>query len=198
MRTPYQKGFTLIEILIAMTIVSIMVVGSMAVLGGGDETKTTAVMSKAEEYANALAIYKRNTGCVPNILAVLFDPTQATAANNFCGQNTTASYGPNNDYTKPMPVDATNRVMLDGMGVSGATVSVYRDGIGPYNYMLKFEQLTAPMVQNLVVKCNGISTSSALSTAIADPISNINLDLTHYTCRGDTVTGEVDYRFDKF
>lgn len=193
-----NKGFTLLELVIGIAIIGLILFGIATAMNGGDEAKVTAVLSKAEEYSNAIAIYKRNTGCVPNNLAVLFNRSNATATNNFCGENTSANYGPHSEYTKPLPLDDSSRAKLDGLGLSGATVSIYRDGISPYNYMLKFEQLGESMVQNLVAKCNGISPSEASTSAIANPIFAINLDTTRYTCRGNIATGQVDFRFARF
>lgn len=193
-----QQGFTLTEIVIVIAIISILGYATFSAFSGSEEAKATVVISKAEEFSNAISLYKRNTGCIPSNLAPLFSRSSAVAANNFCGENTTANYGPMSEYSKAMPMDASNRVKLEALGLSGATVTVAREGLSPYNYMLRFEQLGESMVTTLVAKCNGISPSEALTSAIANPIIAVNFDTTNYTCRGNTAGGQVDYRFARY
>ncbi|MHB9017011.1 MAG: type II secretion system protein, partial [Burkholderiales bacterium] len=114
-----QAGFSLVELIIAVALIGIITAAAMSSFSGSEETKTAAVISKMEEIANAVAMYKKNTGCVPNNVSVLFNKTLATAANNFCGADTTASYG-NQDYMAAMPGDGGNGVMLSQLGISGA------------------------------------------------------------------------------
>ncbi len=154
--TGFQTGFSLVELIIAVALIGIITAAAMSSFSGSEETKTAAVISKMEEIANAVAMYKKNTGCVPNNVSVLFNKTLATAANNFCGADTTASYG-NQDYMAAMPGDGSGGVLLSQVGVSGGDIWIRQNlsGTTPNNYALEVYGL-GDAINAVIGKCNGV------------------------------------------
>jgi len=154
----YQAGFSLVELLVAITILGVVTVTTMAALGGGADSKTAALNAKMNEVANAVVMYQKTTGCVPSSVAVLFDKTQAGAAHNFCGVDTTASYG-NQNYMSAMPM-AGNGVGLSQIGLSGAVLSLRQNlsGTTPNNYAIEVTGLGDVLIPALSA-CNGVDYS---------------------------------------
>lgn len=153
-------GFTLVEIVIVITIMGIMAYGLASAFSGGDESKVTSLHARGTDLVKAVNLYKARTGCVPNRLDVLFQKSLAVAGNNYCGQATTINYGAEN-YISPMPVDSNNKLKLEGLGLSGATVTITQNYGGGNNYALKFESLPTDFARKLMTKCSGADYSTA-------------------------------------
>ncbi len=165
-----HHGFSLVEIIIAVAIVAIVTAAVMTALSGSEASKSAAVMSKLEEVANAVALYQRNTGCVPNTVSVLFDKSLATAANNFCGVSTSASYG-NQDYISAMPPDSAGTgVLLTQLGLASGDLLIRQNlsGTTPNNYALEVYNLGDALYPVLGL-CNGVDyTGVAISSLPSD------------------------------
>ena len=169
-----QAGFSLTEIVIALAIVAVVTAASMTAFSGNESSKATAVMSKLEEVANAVAMYQRNTGCVPSNLSVLFDKSlAATAGNNFCGVATTTSYG-NQDYLSPMPSDGAGGLTLGQLGLAGGDLQIAPNiGVvgGGNDYALVVSGLGD--ATNLVLgQCNGVDYSGTPTTGLPTTFTN--------------------------
>ena len=166
-----QSGFSLAEIVIALAIVAVVTAASMTAFSGNESSKATAVMSKLEEVANAVALYQRNTGCVPNNLSVLFNKSLATAGNNFCGADTTASYG-NQDYLSPMPPDTSGTgLALGQLGLADGDLQIAQNLAGSSNYALVVSGLGD--ATNLVLgQCNGVDYSGVPATGLPTTFTN--------------------------
>lgn len=169
-----QTGFSLVELIIAVAIIGIITSMAMSAFSGSEETKTAAVMSKMEEIANAIALYQRNTGCVPSSVSVLFNKSLATAANNFCGIDTTASYG-NQDYMAAMPGDGGNGVLLSQIGVSGGGLLIRQNlsGTTPNNYALEVYGLGSA-INSVMGKCNGVDYTNVATSSLPGDFSQGN------------------------
>ena len=159
-------GFSLVELIIAVTIIGIITATAMSAFSGSEATKTAAILSKMEEVANAVAMYQKNTGCVPNNVSVLFNKSLATAANNFCGVDTTTSYG-NQDYMAAMPGDGSTGVYLAQLGISGGDLMIRQNlsGTTPNNYSLEIYGL-GDVVNALMSKCNGIDYTNVPTSSL--------------------------------
>lgn len=155
-----STGFTLIELVIGIAILGTLLFGLMSALSGGDDSKVTALFSRGNDMVKAVNLYKARTGCVPNRLDVLFQKSLATAANNYCGQSTTVTYGTDN-YISPLPTDANNKLKLDGLGLSGATATITQNYGGGSNYALKLESITTDIARKLMTKCTGTDYTTA-------------------------------------
>ena len=166
-----QAGFSLTEIVIALAIVAVVTAASMTAFSGNESSKATAVMSKLEEVANAVAMYQRNTGCVPSNLSVLFDKSLAKAGNNFCGADTTTSYG-NQDYLSPMPPDtAGTGLALGQLGLAGGDLQIAQNIGGGNDYALVVSGLGD--ATNLVLgQCNGVDYSGTPTTGLPTTFTN--------------------------
>ena len=166
-----QAGFSLTEIVIALAIVAVVTAASMTAFSGNESSKATAVMSKLEEVANAVAMYQRNTGCVPSNLSVLFDKSLAKAGNNFCGADTTTSYG-NQDYLSPMPPDtAGTGLALGQLGLANGDLQIAQNIGGSNDYALEVSGLGD--ATNLVLgQCNGVDYSGTPTTGLPTTFTN--------------------------
>ena len=165
-----QTGFSLVELIVAIVILGVITAGAMAALDGGTQSKTAALLSKMNEIANAVAMYQKTTGCVPSSVAVLFDKTQATATNNFCGVDTQSSYG-NQNYMAPMPVSGSG-VALGQIGISSGVMLLRQNlpGTTPNNYaveVLGVGDLLYPLLQ----ACNGVDYSGVATGALPQDFS---------------------------
>lgn len=167
----HQSGFSLSEIVIALAIIAVVTAASMTAFSGSESSKATAVMSKLEEVANAVAMYQRNTGCVPSNLSVMFNKSLATAGNNFCGVDTTASYG-NQDYISPMPPDASGTgLTLGQLGLANGDLQIAQNLAGSNNYSLVVSGLGDAL--NLVMgQCNGVDYSSVPTAGLPTGFTN--------------------------
>ena len=172
LRHQSQAGFSRVELVIAVTIIGIITAAAMSALSGSEETKTAAVISKLEEIANAIAIYQKNTGCVPSNVSVLFNKSLATAANNFCGVDTTASYG-NQDYLAAMPSDGNGGVYLTQVGVAGGDLLIRQNlpGTTPNNYALEVYNL-GDAINSVMSKCNGVDYADLPTSSLPADFTN--------------------------
>lgn len=180
-----QAGFSLVELIIAVALIGIITAAAMSSFSGSEETKTAAVISKMEEIANAVAMYKKNTGCVPNNVSVLFNKSLATAANNFCGADTTASYG-NQDYMAAMPGDGGNGVMLSQIGISGGDLLIRQNlsGTSSNNYALEVYGL-GNAINSVIGKCNGVDYTNVPTSSLPHDFNNGNACV--YVTAGNSV-----------
>jgi prepilin-type N-terminal cleavage/methylation domain-containing protein len=126
-----QAGFSLIELMVAITILTILGAAAFAIFGGAtDSAKAVAFIDNSAAVKSSAQLFKTQTGCFPANGRVLFDKAEAaTTTANFCGTNLT------NVWTKPFldarPVDANGNILLDTLG-AGVVMSFSRaaGGIG--------------------------------------------------------------------
>ena len=164
-----QGGFCLVEVIITIAIIGILTAGLLTALSSGNDSKVTALFAKAQDIAKAVSLYEAKTGCTPNQLPVLFNKALATAANNYCGQDTTALYG-SEDYISAMPLVAgtTNQLDLTKVGFSGAAIWIDTN-YGANDYILSIGGLPVKDEQSLISKCDGMdyTNGTALPTGNA-------------------------------
>jgi type II secretory pathway pseudopilin PulG len=95
-----------------MAVLSVITI--MAVIIGlnwnSAKSKATAMTESMGNVNKAVDIAVLDIGCYPTIPSVLFDSTQATAANSFCGVAASTTW--NGPYLKAQPVDANGNIVM--------------------------------------------------------------------------------------
>ncbi len=170
-----QRGFSLVEVIITIAIIGILTAGLMTALSSGDNSKITALFSKTQDIVKAVSLYQAKTSCTPNNLEVLFDKALATAANNFCNQNTTALYG-TEDYISAMPLAAAGGLDLTKIGFPGGYVTIVNTVGGNNVYALQVTGLTTTEQEQFMNQCigqNGVDyTTGTAMPAAAQIVTN--------------------------
>ena len=165
-----ERGFSLVEVIITIAIIGILTAGLMTALSGGNDSKLTALFAKAQDISQAVSLYQSRTGCTPSNLEVLFNKAMATAANNFCGNDTTQLYGAG-DYISALPVSTVNTSALDlsKVGFSGAWLTIQQNFGGINDYVLEIGGLSTTNQEALVSKCDGVdyTNGTAMPTTAA-------------------------------
>ena len=159
-----QAGFSLVEVIITIAIIGILTAGLMTALSGGNDSKLTALFAKAQDVSQAVSLYQSRTGCTPSNLQVLFNKNMATAANNYCGNDTTQLYGAS-DYISALPVSTVNASALDlgKVGFSGAWMTIQQNFGGINDYVLEIGGLSTTNQQALVSKCDGVDYTNGVA-----------------------------------
>lgn len=109
---PQQTGFTLIEILIAISIMVIL--GTVLVFHFNmSKSKGAALVTAMQGVASAATRFDTDTSCMPTNTGELFNKNLA-GTNNFCGIDVTTQW--NGPYMADRPLDANNNVLFASLG----------------------------------------------------------------------------------
>lgn len=149
-----QKGFTLIEILVALSILSVLALLASNSFDGS-RTKAQVMISVAKQIGDANIQLKIDTGCFVSNPKALFD--QATAlvpANNFCNRpfgNTWAR-----PYLAQYPTDASDNLVVDKIS-AGVTISLpnFETSAGMKKYYVSFQNVPTDVLTQAMIECNG-------------------------------------------
>lgn len=149
-----QKGFTLIEILVALSILSILALLASNAFDGA-RTKAQVMISLAKQVGDANIQLKIDTGCFVNNPLALFDQQAGTtAANNFCGR----AFG--NTWSRPYlsqyPTDAAGALVVDRIA-AGVTVTLpaFELSDGMRKYFVRFDNVPKDIIRQALIECNG-------------------------------------------
>lgn len=91
-----NQGFTLIEVVIVITIIGILAVVVLAALGESRaKSRNAAVVSQMYEYQKALELYYTDTGAYPSSMDGVYDPTSVALRRRiYCiGEEYTSTVG---------------------------------------------------------------------------------------------------------
>lgn len=164
-----QAGFTLIELVIALSVVTLMLLASGVFSFSGAQSKSTNIMSIMKELGNGALRYNAHTGLMPRAPVSLFDKSKNLAADVFQAVDATSSWkGP---YTNGFGADTTGKYKLDAY-VAGATITFAQITAGlPAGATSGYEAAVAAIpneiVTQIVADCNGTAVGAALPTTHA-------------------------------
>lgn len=175
-----SQGFTLIEILVALAILSVIALLASNAFDGA-RTKAQAMISLGKQVGDANIQLKTDTGCFVKKPSALFDPAAAQdATNNFCSR----TFG--NTWSRPYlgqyTVDTdgklkaekvSSQVLVSLPAPESATVG----GITQKRYFVRFENVPMDVIKQALVECNTTDATAG--------------DLTKDRCRASTLTGET-------
>lgn len=189
-RTRAQAGFTLIEILVALVLITLLAAG-IALSFDGARSRAQTLINTMSELASANVRLKNDTGCYADAPALLFDSTlAATAGANFCGKNLSATW--NGPYVAPFTLQGTGVTALvdldkvaDGAALDFARVSAAGGAWGTTGrkYIVAATGLPEDIVKAALMECNGSANDAA--------------DFQGRKCRGNAANGTFDMLFDE-
>lgn len=152
MKKTLQRGFTLIEILVALAILSVLALLAANAFDGS-RSKAQAMIALGKQVGDANLQLKTDTGCYVNRPQALFDETAAqVAANNYCGRAFGKTWS--RPYLAQYPVDGNGNLMADKIS-AGVTVSLRRAAGGLGNqYSVRFSDVPTEIVRQALIECN--------------------------------------------
>jgi len=186
-RKSAQVGFTLIEILVALALITLLAIG-IGMTFDGTRSRAQTLVNTMSELAAANVRLKNDTGCYADVPALLFDSTLAATTNaNFCKKSLSATW--NGPYVAPFTLATGNLVDLDkvsdGVTLDFANVSAAGGawGTNGKKYVVSAAGVPEDIVTAALVECNGIETSAT--------------DFAGRKCRGNPTGGTFDMLFDE-
>jgi len=151
-----QRGLSVTELMIYIAIVGIML-GSIFSMLSTDKSRATSLNTTMSNMASSMQRAKADMGCYPKVPGALWDGTQPTATNMYCGLPGLVTWsGP---YLNKAPVDSTGAQMQVPTIGDSAYVTINREatpagGLGWY-YYLRANNIPNEVIQNALQVCNG-------------------------------------------
>lgn len=158
MKKSLQRGFTLIEILVALSILSVLALLASNAFDGS-RSKAQAMIALGKQVGDGNIQLKTDTGCFVNNPHALFDEATAqVVANNYCARTFGQTWA--RPYLAQYPVDGAGALVADKIS-SGVTVSLGREagGIGQ-RYFVRFSNVPVEIVRQAVIECNNDDTNA--------------------------------------
>lgn len=152
----HQRGFSTTDLLMWIAIVGILLGGIYASVST-DKSRATALNTSMDSVAGAMERAKADMGCYPSVPGVLWDSTQATAANMYCGLSGLVTWsGP---YLKKSPTDTTGANLMIPTQGDTAYITIAREatastGLG-YNYYIRAANIPNAVITKALQVCNG-------------------------------------------
>lgn len=158
-----QSGFTLIEILVALALITLLAVG-ISLSFDGSRSKAQALLNNMSELASANIRLKNDVGCYGKAPAALTS-TSGFASYNLCGV-TTAPATWNGPYVGVFAADASGAVQLPKVAPNVVITfnSATGDAANPYgasgtDYTVEASGLPSDIVTQALQECNGSTTA---------------------------------------
>lgn len=186
-----QGGFTLMELIIGLTVMTLILLATGVFSFSGAQSKSTNIMAIMKELGNGALRYNAHTGLFPKAPSSLFDKNKNTATDTFAGVDATTSWkGP---YTNVFGADANGKYKLDAY-VAGATITFDTITAGmpagaTTGYRALVENVPNDIVAQIIADCNGTATGGAI------PADHSNGEKCMGTQDAGTGLGTVAYLF---
>jgi prepilin-type N-terminal cleavage/methylation domain-containing protein len=155
-----QGGFTLIEILVALVIITLLVT-AIASQVDLSHSRADTLIAQMTDLGNANQRLKADTGCYVNMPQALYDNNTAQqTANNYCGVTFSSQW--NGPYVSRFSVSNGGAAKLDKIA-PGATMSFGQeaDSNGGQIYFVHADGIPADIVKQALQTCNGSNDTSA-------------------------------------
>lgn len=187
-RKKTHAGFTLIEILVALALITLLAVG-ISLTFDGTRSRAQTLVTTMSDLAAANMRLKNDTGCYANVPALLFDAANYAGDDdaNFCLRSLEVTW--NGPYATAFVVDANGLVVLDRVA-DGVTLDFERGGnIGGgsrptgQKYFVAAKGVPDDIVRAALFECNGSEADVS--------------DFTAGKCRGSAALGTFDMLFDE-
>lgn len=148
-----QAGFTVMEIMVVLTIIAFLLFGAMKALNKFNGGGGSALYNKLDQLKSATTTYANDMGRLYTNLNALSD---SNAAENLVGGNTSVKWA---GYIEGLDQTATGYkldTLIDGMTVDRSAVT----NVTGWNYYAVTTNATVPpeMAKSFMRKCNGEST----------------------------------------
>jgi len=149
-----QAGFTLIEILVALSILSVLALLASNSFDGS-RTKAQVMISVAKQIGDANIQLKIDTGCFVNNPSALFDTAAAQVpANNACGRTFGNTWA--RPYLSQYPTSAAGNLRVDKISAEveiSLPAHVVIDGMK--KYFVRFDNVPKDIIKQALIECNG-------------------------------------------
>lgn len=159
-----QSGFTLIEILVALALITLLAVG-IALSFNGARSRAQTLLQTMSELASANVRLKNDTGCYADQPVLLIDSTVAsTTAANFCAKSLVNTW--NGPYVAAFQISGTNvdlDKVADGVAVDFAQVKSLAGGAfgtAGKKYTVSATGVPEDVVKAALQECNGVDTDA--------------------------------------
>lgn len=181
-----QSGFTLVEILIALALITLLAVG-ISLSFDGSRSRAEALISNMSELGAANVRLKNDMGCYVSAPIGLVTAADAVA-NNYCNMATGETW--NGPYVGAFAGGAGGTVALNKVA-QGVLISFTKpSGLasGPYgpggtNYAVTATLVPPDIVTQALQECNGATTPNTL--------------FANAKCDGDPTTGTFSLMYDQ-
>lgn len=159
-RTMPQAGFSLIELLVALVIITIL---ATAITGAfdGSHSRAQTLVGQMAELGNANVRLKNDTGCYVNMPQALYDATSASStSNNYCGR----SFGKvwNGPYVNRFTPDSAGSAKIDKVSAEAALAFGREDNSsGGKRYFVHATNVPNDIIKQAMQACNDTDDMSA-------------------------------------
>lgn len=149
----HQRGFSLIEILVALAILAVIsLLASNAF--DGSRTKAQAMIGLAKQVGDANIQLKTDTGCYVNKPIALFDYDEAQKpANNDCGRTFKSTWA--RPYLAQYTTTSTGALQVDKISAEVTVAFGTETTNGRKRHFVEFKNVPKDIIKQALAECNG-------------------------------------------